>query len=205
MNSKVSLERFIKPKPKIKAKPKPKPQPEREPRVRKVAFLCESCPKQFTRASTLTEHIRTHTGERPFVCRFCSQTFVREKDCRRHEAIHSVKKGFTCSGTLKNNTQWGCGRGFTRADALARHFSSALGKNCLQPLFAEDNAERAQGQVLLGQGPTASADYNTQESPSAVYLSKPPNDRSGGNIYTLPTALFSQFPEFEDLDWSDLR
>ena len=203
MSSKVSMERFAKPKRKDMPMPKPKPQPERKVRIRKFTFQCDSCPKIFTRANTLTEHVRTHTGERPFVCRVCGQTFVRVKDCRRHEAIHSGEKLFVCVG-LKGKTQWGCGREFTRADALARHFSSTLGQNCLQPLLADEDAEKLQRQASLGQRPTASANGSTQGSLIAVDLNEPPNDRGRGQAYTLPAALFSQFPEFETLDWSNL-
>lgn len=179
MKSGISEHRFAKPKPKARVRAALQPRPKRPKRVKKVDFRCNFCPKHFTRASTLADHHRTHTGERPFVCYDCDQTFVREKVCRRHEYLHG-EETFVCAGTLEDTTPWGCGKGFTRSDALARHFRSILGQNCVRPLFAGENAVSVQEQPVSG----------------------PSHGQSGPSGYEFPAALLSQYPEFENIDWS---
>lgn len=193
----VKVEIFIKPKPKRKSKETSQSEPKRQRREKKTNFPCDLCPKQFTRASTLVEHVRTHTGERPFVCNFCEHRFARVKDCQRHKTIHTRGNTFACNGTLDNGIRWGCGRKYTRADALARHFSSSLGRNCLQPLCAQQNA----GNVQISHGMGLWPSINTQEALIGVSFEETTTGRYANEI---PAAVFSQFPEFEDLDWSAL-
>jgi hypothetical protein len=65
------------------------------PHVKKppATFQCNLCPKQFTRANTLSTHqMREHKNERPFSCKVCQKKFVRKYECGRHEAIHQQSK-----------------------------------------------------------------------------------------------------------------
>jgi SCA7, zinc-binding domain len=51
-----------------------------------------------------------------------------------------VEKKFVCEGEVRSapGTKWGCGRRYATANALSRHFHSAAGKLCIDPLFDEE-------------------------------------------------------------------
>ena len=63
---------------------------------------------------------------RPFSCDMCALSFNRQHDLKRHRETHSGEKPFLCNG--------GCGKTFTRKDALKRHQVS--NKQSLQSLRA---------------------------------------------------------------------
>ncbi|BFZ56583.1 hypothetical protein PYCC9005_003630 [Savitreella phatthalungensis] len=52
--------------------------------------VCPVCKKRFTRPSSLTTHIYSHTGEKPFVCPVdgCGRHFSVISNLRRHRKIH---------------------------------------------------------------------------------------------------------------------
>ena len=61
------------------------------PHVKKMptVFQCESCPKVYSRASSLKIHVqREHLKERKFLCKVCGKSFVTKYDCDRHEGTH---------------------------------------------------------------------------------------------------------------------
>lgn len=105
------------------------------------AWYCNLCTKSFTRAYTLREHLRTHDDDREFVCTVCGKAFIRQHDRKRHEALHGGEKKFACRGTLESGAVWGCGRMFSRAEALGRHSRSEGGQICFKPIFDEIDEE----------------------------------------------------------------
>ncbi|KAJ2165201.1 hypothetical protein GGH15_003505 [Coemansia sp. RSA 562] len=62
---------------------------EKEKRERK--YECEHCKKRFSRPSSLTSHVYTHTGERPFACDHpgCTKRFSVLSNLRRHYKVHN--------------------------------------------------------------------------------------------------------------------
>ena len=54
--------------------------------------VCPVCKKRFTRPSSLTTHIYSHTGEKPFICEYenCGRHFSVISNLRRHRKIHKA-------------------------------------------------------------------------------------------------------------------
>ncbi|KAJ2308371.1 hypothetical protein IWW54_004090 [Coemansia sp. RSA 2705] len=65
---------------------------EKEKRERK--YECQHCKKRFSRPSSLTSHVYTHTGERPFACDFpgCTKRFSVLSNLRRHHKVHTNRR-----------------------------------------------------------------------------------------------------------------
>ncbi|KAI5808661.1 hypothetical protein DFH27DRAFT_598290 [Peziza echinospora] len=90
------------------------------PREKKFACTHPGCDKIFNRPCRLTQHLNTHTGDRPFVCTYtdCGKSFFRNTHLRAHiNSIHENLRTHHCTFPE-------CTQSFTTAQHLKRHVSS---------------------------------------------------------------------------------
>lgn len=110
------------------------------PSVKERRFVCRFCCKKFAHFSTLQNHVRTHTGDKPFQCKYCSRRFAQSGVLKAHLRTHTGDKPFVCvycrktfaqSTTLTNHlrTHTGqkpyvcnfCGKSFSQPSTLRKH------------------------------------------------------------------------------------
>ncbi|XP_037073605.1 zinc finger protein 2 homolog isoform X2 [Pollicipes pollicipes] len=80
---------------------------------------CEICGKLFSRPGQLNRHLRTHTGENPFRCEVCGKAFSRHQTLDNHLRTHTGEKPFSCEV---------CGKAFGQFGSLTRHLRTHTGE-----------------------------------------------------------------------------
>ncbi|KAI4455323.1 zinc finger protein [Holotrichia oblita] len=75
--------------------------------------ICDVCGAKFAYNSTLIDHIRIHTGDRPFRCEMCGRGFAQKSTLDIHiKSVHTKEKRHVCEI---------CGKGFTTPAELRKH------------------------------------------------------------------------------------
>ncbi|XP_029371779.1 zinc finger protein 558 [Echeneis naucrates] len=83
------------------------------------AHVCSYCGKHFKRADLLRSHRRTHTGERPYSCNLCCKTYAHSGQLRIHKRIHTGERPYCCSQ---------CGKRFSELNKLKVHLRTHTGE-----------------------------------------------------------------------------
>eukprot|EP00116_Pleurobrachia_bachei_P000803 sb/3461065/ len=80
---------------------------------------CSSCPMAFKFNSTLIEHKRVHTGDKPFKCDECGRKFSKLTNLQAHQRIHTDERPFKCKV---------CGVAFKNLGNLTVHLRTHTGE-----------------------------------------------------------------------------
>ena len=94
--------------------------------MKATKITCESCGKSFTRADTLTRHIKTI--HKDFKCDSCGKLFAEVGNLRKH--ISTIHKDHT------DNKCESCGKNFTTVGYLRKHIKIV---RCLKNVILVEN------------------------------------------------------------------
>lgn len=82
-------------------------------------YQCNQCFKTFAYGFRLKIHQRSHTGERPYPCTYCTKTFTTNSNLKIHIRTHTGERPYSCVY---------CPRTFARPDTLQEHTRTHTGE-----------------------------------------------------------------------------
>ncbi|KAE9539787.1 hypothetical protein AGLY_005039 [Aphis glycines] len=62
------------------------------------AYECKECGKRFHRSYYLTDHIKTHTGQKPHTCHICGKTTSSKSNHNKHVRTHHARESINTEG-----------------------------------------------------------------------------------------------------------
>jgi len=68
-------------------------------------YKCSQCEKAFPRSQDLSLHMRQHTGERPSECKICFKKFISQNKLARHMRLHTGQRPYSCDMCSKSFVQ----------------------------------------------------------------------------------------------------
>ncbi len=125
---------------------------------------CRLCGKILSRSTKLSEHLRSHTGEKPFQCILCKAYFSRSYDLTKHKERHRGSYKYKCEGE-ENGVTWGCGKGFHKKGDLNRHLKRGNAEQCRHARQAVTPTRSE-----AGERPTQINGANPSQSPPVTVL-----------------------------------
>ncbi|KAI1797759.1 hypothetical protein LXA43DRAFT_877089 [Ganoderma leucocontextum] len=129
---------------------------------RYYACTFEGCTKTYMKPSRLTEHERSHTGDRPFICSVCNKSYLRETHLQAHARTHlpSSAKPFVCA-------EQECGKRFWTSQHLNIHAELHRGEKpfkcteeCCDAAFSKHH--QLQGHICTVHSPPDTKPYRCE-------------------------------------------